>query len=141
MWTGTKSGSESVMNSHLAPKLLTSSRAMGCLAANLLVAPGLGSFMARRPVLGAGQFTLALAGFLFFCAWFIDVLRQYYGLMEHDLTPKLHHWLAFVGIAIFFAAWLWSLFTSLAIFRAARQRERAAVLGEPAPATRLQGDR
>src|SRR5512145_1381482 len=101
------------MKSVADPKPISSGKAMGCLAANLLVAPGLGSWMAHQHGLALGQFFLALVGFMLFMAWVVDVLRQYYGLIQSDVTPHLHHWLALTGMAIFFAAWCWALVTSL----------------------------
>jgi hypothetical protein len=112
-------------------KPITASRAMGCLATNLFVAPGLGSIFARQYVVGSGQFLLALAGFLFFFAWFVDVMRQFYAQIENADAPHLHHWLAFTGLAVFFTAWLWALFTSVALLREARRREREALLQSP----------
>lgn len=133
------------MKSDADPKPISPGKAMGCMAANLLVAPGLGSWMARQYGLAIGQFLLALVGVLLFLAWFVDVLRQYYGLIENDVTPHLHHWLALSGLGIFLVAWCWALVTSIGVVRAARRRERAAALGHlPADAVvppRLQGDR
>jgi hypothetical protein len=122
------------MQTDAESKPITASRAMGCLATNLFVAPGLGSLFARRYGVGIGQFLLALAGFLFFFAWFVDVMRQFYAQIESAETPHLHHWLAVTGLAIFFIAWIWALCTSVALLREARRREREALLN-PTDAT------
>jgi hypothetical protein len=77
--------------------------------------------MGRRFVAGAGQLALAITGFGLLLAWFVDVLRQYYGMMTSDAEPRFHHWLAFAGAGVFAVAWLWALVTSFSLLREARR--------------------
>jgi hypothetical protein len=58
------------------------------------------------------------------CAWFVDMLRQYYSLMMSDGEPRFHHWLGVVGGGAFALAWLWSLVTTVALWREAGRQER-----------------
>jgi hypothetical protein len=76
------------------------------------------------PRLADGQLLLAVTGFLLFCAWFVNVLRQFYGLINSDIEPVLRPWLAFSGIAVFAVAWLWALVTSISLLREAKRNER-----------------
>ena len=107
---------------------LTPSRAKGCLAANLFLTPGLGSLLARRFVAGAGQLGVFLVGFVLFVVWFVDEMRQFYGLMFSDNEPHPRHWLGIAGVGICAFAWLWSLVTSLSLMREAKRNEREGKL-------------
>ena len=104
------------------------SRAYGCFAANQFLTPGLGSLLGRRFRAALGQLTVFLAGFVLFVVWFLDIARQYYAMMERDITPELHHWLGFVGIGLCAAGWLWALVTSISLIREARRNEREGKL-------------
>ncbi|MEY4386694.1 MAG: hypothetical protein RLY20_1977 [Verrucomicrobiota bacterium] len=104
---------------------VTPSRALGCMAANLFLTPGLGSLIGRRYVAAIGQLTIFIAGFLMFVVWFFDVVRQYYAMAEHDVTPVMHHWLAFVGVGFCALGWLWALGTSISLFREGKRNEQA----------------
>lgn len=116
------------MNRPPAKNLLTPARAMGCMVANLLLAPGLGTLLARRVMAGAGQLIVFLAGFLLFVAFFVDEMRQLYGLMFSDGDVRLHYWLLWSGVGICAAAWLWSLVTSISFIREANRNEREGKL-------------
>jgi hypothetical protein len=102
---------------------LTPARARNCLLLNQCATPGLGSLMARRFFAGTGQLLLAVIGFGLFCAWFFVVLRQFYSLIDSDVEPQLHPWLALCGVGIFVVAWLWALGTSLNLLREAKRSE------------------
>ena len=95
---------------------------------NQFATPGLGSLMARRFVAGAGQLGIFLAGFVLFVIWFVDEMRQFYGLMFSDGQPHLRYWLLFAGLGLCAVGWLWALVTSLSLLREAKQNERAAKL-------------
>jgi len=110
---------------------LSPARARNCAILNQFATPGLGSLMARRIVAGAGQLTLAVIGFALFCAWFVDVLRQFYGMINSDADPQLHPWLALAGIGTFALAWVWALFTSFSLLREAKRNEREGILIPP----------
>ncbi len=95
---------------------------------NQFATPGLGSLMARRFVAGTGQLLVFLAGFILFVAFFLDELRQYYGLMFSDDEIHLRYGLMWSGVATCAAAWLWSLVTSISLIREARRNERERTL-------------
>jgi len=114
-------------------KPLDRDRARAALLVNQLATPGLGSLMAGRWLVGAGQLLLACAGFGLFAGWLVHVLVAYYSLMfsaESAGQPRLHHGLWKAGVALFSAAWLWSLVTSLSLLRQAR---RATPTGRTPP--------
>jgi hypothetical protein len=102
---------------------------------NQFATPGLGSLMGRRIVAGTGQLLVAVAGFLLFCAWFVNVVTQYYALIARDIHPDLRYWLAYSGVGLFALAWLWAWVTSFSLLREARRNEREGKLisTEPAP--------
>ena len=91
---------------------------------NQFATPGLGSLMARRFVAGAGQLGIFLVGFVLFVAWFVDEMRQFYGLMFTDSVPHVRNWLVFVGVGLCALGWLWALVTSLSLMREAKRIER-----------------
>ena len=107
---------------------LSPARARNCLLLNQFATPGLGSLMARRLVAGIGQLILFLAGFGLFLGWFVDEMRQFYGMMFSDGEVHLHLKYAFAGIALAVLAWLWAWVTSLSLLREARRNEREGVL-------------
>ena len=76
---------------------------------------------------------LAVAGFILFCAWFVDVMRQYYGLINSDASPHFHHWLALAGVGAFALSWLWAWVTSISLLREARRNEREGRLFSSPP--------
>lgn len=89
--------------------------------------------MGRRFVAGTGQLLLAIAGFTLFCGWFINVMRQFYKLIDSDIRPAVHPWLAFSGLGIFALAWLWAWFTSFSLLREAKRNEREGMLFDIPP--------
>ena len=107
------------------------SRAWMCVLVNSLAFPGLGTIMAKRPV-GYAQAALMLAGFGVFMAfmlWFFAGLLQAAGDISADLMGfyKLvwsRAWLAGLGLGLCAIAWVWALFSSLAIMRKAREAMR-----------------
>ncbi len=102
---------------------------------NQLATPGLGSLMAGRWWAGSGQLALALAGFTLVLVWFVEVMVPYYGMMFGDSQPAPIHWKILESGAILFAlSWLWSLVTSISIFREARRNAAAEVLKGSPPA-------
>jgi len=115
-----------------ARKLLTPATARNAVLVNQLATPGLGSLVAGRYLSGAGQLILAVTGFAFFLIWFVTVMRQFYGQIEGNVEVKPVGWLGLTGLALFAAAWLWSLATSISILREAR-RNQAALFAQPQP--------
>ena len=89
--------------------------------------------MGRRLVAGSGQLLLAVLGFLLFCAWFFDVMHQFYGMIDSNVAPALHPWLAVSGIGTFALSWLWAWFTSFSLLREAKRNEREGSLFDVPP--------
>ncbi|HEX5221123.1 MAG TPA: hypothetical protein VFZ59_16285 [Verrucomicrobiae bacterium] len=116
----------------MARKPLTSATARNAVLINQLATPGLGSLMAGRYLSGTGQLLLAVTGFLFFVAWFVAVMRQFYGQIQGDVEVKPVGWIGWTGLAIFAAAWLWSWGTSISLLREVR-RNNAAIFTQPQP--------
>ena len=109
------------MKPSLAPKKISHAKARNAALLNQFATPGLGSLIAGRWLAGSGQLLVFLAGFVIYCAWFIKSLKQYYSLMYSDApieNPGLSR-LAWTGVAICAAAWLWSLVTSISLIREA----------------------
>lgn len=102
---------------------LTRAAAVNCAILNQLATPGLGSVLARRFVAGAGQLALAAAGFVLIVGWFVQLFSALYRQMQ-DLpsVPARYPWLGKAGLALFIAAWLWSLVTSLSLVRGAQRQ-------------------
>ncbi len=89
-------------------------RARTLLLANLLVLPGLGTWLAGRKAAGALQMALALAGFALTLVWIVAWGTAWVrlGEMPDGLGPQGS--LGVLGIGLFAAAWIWSLASSLA---------------------------
>jgi len=103
-------------------KKISHAKARNVAMLNLLATPGLGSLAAGRWLVGAGQLLVFMAGFVFFCAWMLNNLHQYYGLMDSDAPPPPNlGWnrMAWASVLLCVAAWLWSLVTSLGLMREA----------------------
>ena len=108
-----------------APPSVSPAKARNAVLLNLLATPGLGSLAAGRPVAGAGQLLLAIAGFVLVLAWFVKIIVPYYNLMFSDTPPPPINWtVGKVGLAIFVASWVWSLVTSISIHQAASRANR-----------------
>ena len=116
----------------MARKPLTSAMARNAVLVNQLATPGLGSVLAGRYLSGSGQLLLALAGFTLFILWFVAVMKQFYGQIQGDVEVKPVGWIGLTGLAVFAAAWLWALVTSLSIMREVK-RNNAAIFTEPLP--------
>src|SRR5436190_7235362 len=108
-----------------AQKPLSRTKARNAALVNQLATPGLGSLLARRWIAGIGQLILAVAGFALFVAWFVEMLIQFYGMINSDAPPRSVGWLGEAGALTFIAAWLWALITSLSLLREARRNEAA----------------
>ncbi len=96
---------------------------------NLAATPGLGSLLAKRFVAGAGQLALALLGFGLVCVWFVRLYTSLYQQFQENTDFHWHPLPGLLGAALFAAAWLWSLVTSLSI----RREARASVSSEAPP--------
>src|SRR5262245_27485829 len=116
----------------MARKPLASAKARNAALITQLATPGLGSLLAGSYVSGAGQLLLALTGFALFITWFVVIMRQFYGQIQGNVEVKPVGWIALSGLAIFAAAWVWALFTSLSIMREVK-RNNAAIFTQPQP--------
>lgn len=113
-------------------KPLTPATARNAFLINQFATPGLGSLMAGRHISGAGQLALAITGFIFFLLWFIAVMRQFYGQIQGNVEVRPVGWIGWIGMAIFGAAWLWALATSLSLLHEAR-RNQSSFFTDPQP--------
>jgi hypothetical protein len=109
----------------MGAKPLNRTTARNCFLINQCATPGLGSLMAGRRLAGIGQLLVAVAGFVLVILWFVLRMSQVYNQVVNDAQPKPIAWVGEAGAAIFAAAWLWSLVTSLSVLRAARASEPA----------------
>ena len=108
------------------PAPLSRAAARNAVLLNLCATPGLGSLMARRRLAGLGQIVLALAGFGLFALWFALMVIQMYNQLVEGVESRSVAAPGISGAALFAAAWLWSLMTSLSILREARAAEASS---------------
>ena len=106
------------------PGLTHRDRVRLAILANQLATPGLGSWWMGHRWTGAGQFTLAVAGFGLVLWWFVEMVtgawRAAASVEEASFeVPNLARlkW----GFVLFGLAWLWSGWTSLCMWRAVRR--------------------
>jgi 4a-hydroxytetrahydrobiopterin dehydratase len=100
---------------------------------NQLATPGLGSLLCGRWIAGSGQLMLAIAGFSLFVVWFVKDMFQYYGQITGDVEVRPIGGFLVSGLALFGAAWLWSLVTSFSLLREAAAASRNALENFAAP--------
>jgi len=85
---------------------------------NLTATPGLGSLMCGRPWAGLGQLAFSVSGFCLIMAWMVRLIyRSMMAQMDNALPPMPASWLWQWGVVLFGAGWLWSLVTSLSLWR------------------------
>ena len=90
--------------------------------------------MAGRWLAGCGQLALAVAGFVLVLVWFFVVIAQYYAQISGGTPPHPMGWIGVTGAILFALSWLWSLSTSISIFREARRNAAAELLTSSPPA-------
>lgn len=99
---------------------LSRKRIIGCVLLNLAATPGLGTYLARRRIVGSLQLVLSVSGFMLVMIWFYKlVIVQFYGQMTGDVEVKPVGSIGLLGAALFALAWFWSLATSLDLIRGA----------------------
>jgi len=98
---------------------LDKTTARACTFTNLLVLPGLGSLAAGRKI-GYVQAALALLGFAGTFGWLLLFLWEWVACGELPLEFNGVLALGVGGVALFGAAWLWALGTSLQLQHQAR---------------------
>jgi hypothetical protein len=102
------------------PRPLDRAAARSYLIANLLALPGLGTRLGGRRIVGTLQMALALTGFVLTTAWAIGFVTTW--IRTGELPTEFGRLLltGAAGVFLFAVAWLWSLGSSLAMLRAAR---------------------
>jgi hypothetical protein len=105
--------------------------ARNCLLVNQLATPGLGSLMAGRIIPGLGQVVVAVTGFVLVGAWSVLTTVQTYRQFTEDAPAKSYARCGQLGALVFLAAWLWSLVTSISLWRQAKAAERGAPRNVP----------
>lgn len=115
------------MASNIPPKISDQSagggrgrEAWGFVLTNLVL-PGLGTFAAGRRLEGALQLVVSQSGFVFMVVWTISFVRTWIrlGSFPEDMGP--HPGLCFLGLALFFMGWIWSLASSYGILQDSRK--------------------
>ena len=89
---------------------------------NLLVLPGLGSFLVGRRMTGVVQAVLACTGAGMSAWWLILLSRQWAqdGYFPIDGGPDFRTGVS--GVLVFAVGWVWSLVTSLSVVYDVRRR-------------------
>ena len=101
-----------------------------CLLTNVVGVPGLGTLMAQRWE-GVPQLTLALAGGVLITWWLVAFLMAEMRTMMLPPPDGPALGLVLWGLTLFMAGWIWSLASSLAVFRATRRRAADAQSARP----------
>jgi hypothetical protein len=99
---------------------LSVNKARMAVLINQCATPGLGSLMGGRYIAGGGQLVLALVGAAFIMAWFFNVMKVAYTLMQSTGEPEMQHWMGILGFALLGLAWLWAWVSSLSLLSEAR---------------------
>ncbi len=98
---------------------------------NQLATPGLGSWVAGHRLAGAGQLTLACAGFAWFLVYFFLLIREYWRALDFAYEPHAPpEAILNQALILFGVAWLWSGITSLQCWLELRRTPRGTP-GEP----------
>ena len=93
--------------------------AWGFVLSNLVL-PGLGTFAARRRLEGALQLVVSQTGFGLMMVWTITFVRTWIRLKSFPEDMGPHAGLCFLGMALFFLGWIWSLASSYGILQDSR---------------------
>jgi 4a-hydroxytetrahydrobiopterin dehydratase len=88
----------------------------------VVATPGLGSIFARRYFEGTLQLLFALAGFCLTTGW---MLKLVYNSVQLDETYRASapNWIWQLGTILFCVSWVWSLLTSVSLWREAMMTE------------------
>jgi hypothetical protein len=97
---------------------------------NQLAFPGLGTLMMGRRV-GYAQAAIMVAGFCLtmgFLVWYLICVGRYAANPSWDETKftslyRPHQWSLYWGLGLCAAAWVWALFSSIAMLREGREKE------------------
>ena len=105
---------------------LSANRLLVCALINQLATPGLGSWLARRRIAGAGQLALACAGFALIVVWMSQSIYSMFGQVFSDTTGSAPpDWMWKWGWILFGASWVWALVTSVELLFQARGLEKS----------------
>ena len=96
-------------------------RAWTALSMNLLVLPGLGSFVVGRRIAGVAQAVVALIGAGMSLWWLILMSAQWARDGHFPIDGGDDFRLGVTGVIVFGAAWMWSLATGLSVVRGVRK--------------------
>ena len=109
---------------------LDQARATNCAVINLAATPGLGSWIAGRMIEAVGQLILSVTGFCLITGWMVQMVLTAVKKFN-DASPEAETSTRQlkVGAAIFILAWIWSLVTSISVWREAK-RNAAAKAGK-----------
>jgi dethiobiotin synthetase len=114
----------------LARGPIDETRAWTSLSLNLLVLPGLGSFLVGRRIAGVAQALVALSGAAMSLWWLILLSAQWARNGDFPIDGGDDFRVGVIGVIVFAAAWLWSLATGLAAVREARETKSRSMPGE-----------
>ena len=108
------------------PRIISRKRALVCLGMNALGLPGLGTIMAGRAI-GYVQAALMCLGFFLLVGFMMLYLTSSVGSLNRFMLtgvtedPTIHYepwlWVLWLGLALSFIAWTWSVISSLVILR------------------------
>lgn len=102
------------------PKIAT---AYGFLTTNLLVLPGVGTYLAGKKISGVVQIIIALIGIT---ASIYGLYEVIHGFLKYKSNPIMvfHEaglWIMAAGCMIFFAGWIWSFVSGYSLIKEARR--------------------
>jgi len=116
------------------PRIISRKRALVCLGMNAFGLPGLGTIMAGRAI-GYVQAALMCLGFFLFMGFMMWYLGSSVGSFKRFMLtgipedPTIHYqpwlWVLWLGLALSFISWIWSLISSLIILRQAPPADEA----------------
>jgi hypothetical protein len=107
----------------MTPPPLSRGRIATCILVNLGATPGLGSLWARRPIAGTFQLILALIGFFLIMGWMLMAVWTAVSQQVNDThAAPPPGWMWKWGLVIFGVSWLWSLVTSISLWRQSKPK-------------------
>src|SRR5947209_12159585 len=113
----------------MTPPPLSRARITTCILVNLGATPGLGSIWARRPIAGTFQLILAIVGFCLITGWMLkSIFAAVSQEVEGSQSGTAPAWMWKWGVVIFAASWLWSLVTSISLWREVKTEKVPPVL-------------
>lgn len=90
--------------------------------------------MARRWVAGGGQLLFSLTGFVLILKWMFSLFWQTFSTLQGGPAAEVSGTAGLAGGFLFFAAWAWSLVTSLQMLAAVKKTVPPTGVPAPAPA-------